>query len=99
VPPLISTTPDAVSLQSDGSFNFMDNETYEQIALSNEQLGDATRFLKENMNIGVLFFQGIVIGIDLPTLSNSKSSKQTPASAAIPPPAAPSQPSWKQAIS
>jgi elongation factor P len=52
--------------ESDGSFNFMDNETYEQIALSNEQLGDATRFLKENMNIGVLFFQGIVIGIDMP---------------------------------
>jgi elongation factor P len=44
----------------------MDNEPYEQIALSNEQLGDATRFLKENMNIGVLFFQGIVIGIDMP---------------------------------
>jgi len=52
--------------ESDGTFNFMDNETYEQIALSNEQLGDAKRFLKENMNIGVLFFQGIVIGIDLP---------------------------------
>ncbi len=52
--------------ESDGMFNFMDNETYEQIALSNEQLGDAKRFLKENMSIGVLFFQGIVIGIDLP---------------------------------
>ncbi len=52
--------------ESDGMFNFMDNETYEQISLSNEQLGDAKRFLKENMTIGVLFFQGIVIGIDLP---------------------------------
>ncbi|MDT8901056.1 elongation factor P [Anaeroselena agilis] len=52
--------------ESDGSYNFMDNETYEQIALSNEQLGDATRFLKENMSIGVLFFQGVVIGIDMP---------------------------------
>jgi elongation factor P len=52
--------------ESDGSFNFMDNETYEQIALSSDQLGDATRFLKENMSIGVLFFQGVVIGIDMP---------------------------------
>lgn len=52
--------------ESDGMFNFMDNETYEQIALSDDQLGDAKRFLKENMSIGVLFFQGIVIGIDLP---------------------------------
>lgn len=52
--------------ESDGSFNFMDNETYEQIGLTSDQLGDAKRFLKENMSIGVLFFQGIVIGIDLP---------------------------------
>ncbi len=52
--------------ESDGMFNFMDNETYEQISLSNEQLGDAMKFLKENMSIGVLFFQGTVIGIDLP---------------------------------
>jgi len=52
--------------ESDGMFNFMDNETYEQITLSNEQLGDAKRFLKENMSIGILFFQGIVIGIDMP---------------------------------
>lgn len=52
--------------ESDGAFNFMDNETYEQIALSSDQLGDATRFLKENMSIGVLFFQGVVIGIDMP---------------------------------
>jgi elongation factor P len=52
--------------ESDGMFNFMDNETYEQIALNNDQLGDAMKFLKENMSIGVLFFQGTVIGIDLP---------------------------------
>ncbi|MDR7865281.1 MAG: elongation factor P [Sporomusaceae bacterium] len=52
--------------ESDGAFNFMDNETYEQIALNSDQLGDATRFLKENMSIGVLFFQGVVIGIDMP---------------------------------
>jgi elongation factor P len=47
-------------------FNLMDNENFEQIALSGEQLGDARKFLKENMNIAVLFFQGNVIGIDLP---------------------------------
>ncbi|MCX7781034.1 MAG: elongation factor P [Negativicutes bacterium] len=52
--------------ESDGQFNFMDNETYEQIALTLEQLGDAKRFLKENMNIGVMFFQGTIIGVDLP---------------------------------
>ncbi|WP_425061168.1 Elongation factor P [Sporomusa carbonis] len=52
--------------ESDGMYNLMDNETYEQIALSAEQMGDACKFLKENMNIAVLFFQGNVIGVDLP---------------------------------
>jgi elongation factor P len=52
--------------ESDGLYNFMDNETYEQITMTDDQLGDAKKFLKENMSIGVLFFQGIVIGIDLP---------------------------------
>jgi elongation factor P len=51
---------------SDAMFNFMDNENYEQITLDAAQLGDATKFLKENMNIGVMFFQGTVIGIDVP---------------------------------
>lgn len=51
---------------SDGLYYVMDNENYEQLALSEEQLGDAIRFLKENMNIGVMFFQNTVIGVDLP---------------------------------
>ena len=36
---------------SDDMYHFMDNENYEQLALSSEQLGDSTKFLKENMNI------------------------------------------------
>ncbi|MDU4960409.1 MAG: elongation factor P [Sporomusaceae bacterium] len=51
---------------SDGEYHFMDNETYEQLALSGEQLGSATNFLKENMDISVMFFQNIIIGVDLP---------------------------------
>jgi elongation factor P len=53
--------------ESDGSYNFMDNETFDQIALTPEQLGDTIKYLKENMNIAIMFFQGIVIGVDLPT--------------------------------
>ena len=52
--------------EGDNMFNFMDNETYDQIALTQDQLGDATKFLKENMIIGIMFFQGTVIGVDLP---------------------------------
>ena len=52
--------------ESDGSYTFMDNETYDQVELNLEQLGDAKNFLLENMEVSIMFFQGIVIGIDLP---------------------------------
>jgi elongation factor P len=52
--------------ENDGMFVFMDNESYEQLELNSDQLGDAKKFLKENMNIGVMMFQGSIIGVDLP---------------------------------
>lgn len=53
--------------ESDGEYNVMDNETFDQIVLTADQLGNAVNFLKENMNIAIMFFQGNVIGVDLPT--------------------------------
>ena len=51
---------------SDDEYHFMDNESYEQQTLTAEQLGDTTRFLKENMNIAVMFYNDIIVGLDLP---------------------------------
>lgn len=54
-------------LYNDGKeYNFMDMETYDQFSMDTEQLGDAVKFLKENMTIQVLMFQGKSIGVDLP---------------------------------
>lgn len=47
-------------------FTFMDTQTYEQITLSEEKLDDATKFLKENMNIDILFYQEQPMGVELP---------------------------------
>ena len=52
--------------ENEGMYCFMDNETYEQIELNKETLGDAVNFLKEEMNVSVMMFKGKVIGIDLP---------------------------------
>jgi elongation factor P len=52
--------------ENDDLYNFMDKENFEQIELTKEQLGDATKYLKENIVIGIMFFQGVVIGVDLP---------------------------------
>lgn len=54
-------------LYKDGDlFVVMDNESYEQTTLTTEQIGDGVKYLKENMNLGVLFFGTNVIGVDLP---------------------------------
>lgn len=52
--------------ESDGMYVFMDNESFEQLELNADQLADAKKFLKENMNIGIMLFQGTIIGVDLP---------------------------------
>ncbi len=52
--------------ETDGQYNFMDQDNYEQISLTEEALGDNLRYLKENMEIGVQMYQGKVVGIELP---------------------------------
>ena len=52
--------------ESDGEYNVMDTENYEQIALTKEQLGNAVNFLKENMQISVLAFHGTIFSVELP---------------------------------
>ena len=54
-------------LYNDGDlYYFMDNETYEQLPLNKEDLGDMLRFLKENMNVKILSFKGKVFAIEPP---------------------------------
>ncbi len=54
-------------LYNDGeSYYFMDEETFEQAALSKEQLGDGIKYLKENMVIDVLIHGDRTIGVELP---------------------------------
>ncbi|AZK47051.1 elongation factor P [Paenibacillus lentus] len=45
---------------------FMDNETYDQFTLSAEQLEWELNFLKENMNVKIISYQGEILGINLP---------------------------------
>jgi elongation factor P len=54
-------------LYRDGdSFFMMDNETYEQLALTSEQLGDAVLYLIENLNLKVLFFNQQPVAVEVP---------------------------------
>lgn len=48
------------------SFAFMNMETYEQIELTKEQVGDNKNFLIENLEVEIVFFNGELLGISLP---------------------------------
>ena len=48
-------------------FVMMDMESYEQLSITEAQIGEGIKYLKENMNISVLLHGGKIIGIDLPT--------------------------------
>jgi elongation factor P len=54
-------------LYKDGkNYCLMDNETYDQIFLSEEQIGENRLFLPENITVHVLFFNDNPIGVELP---------------------------------
>ncbi len=55
-------------LYDDGdSFYFMDHETYEQIPISKELLGDSVGYLLPNTECDVVFYQENAIGVELPS--------------------------------
>ncbi|MAQ17325.1 MAG: elongation factor P [Sandaracinus sp.] len=53
--------------QEGEQYVFMDNETYDQMRLTGDLLGEAVYFLLDNMNIDVMLFEGRPIGITPPT--------------------------------
>jgi elongation factor P len=46
---------------------FMDTENYEQVPLSEGQLGDAKKFLKENMVVTIIYYKSQPMAVELPT--------------------------------
>jgi elongation factor P len=52
--------------QDEGGFHFMDQESYEQVTLNKDEVGDDARFLLENSVVAVLRFNGRPISISLP---------------------------------
>ena len=54
-------------LYNDGElYNFMDNETYEQIALNKDVVGDSLKFVKENENCKIASYKGQVFSVEPP---------------------------------
>ena len=63
---------------SDNQYHFMDTKTYEQLFLTEEQLGTNKNYLQENVVIKVLFYNGQPIGVDVPIFVNLRITETDP---------------------
>ena len=62
-----------------GNYNFMNMETYEQVELSKNQLGENAKYLKEGINVDISFYQGEILGIGLPEKIEYEVTRTEPA--------------------
>ena len=67
-------------LYQDGQmFHFMNNETFEQIGLSDEILGDAVPYLIPNIKLKIEMYEGRPVGIEAPLTVEMKVIETEPA--------------------
>lgn len=64
--------------KSDEDLCFMDNETFDQISIPAELLGDQQRFLKEGNQCTIMFLEGNAISAELPLSINLEVTEADP---------------------
>ena len=64
--------------KEEGKYCFMDNESYEQVFLSEDQVGEAKNFLLDNIEAEILLFEDRPLGISLPNFIDVIVTKADP---------------------
>ena len=66
-------------LYNDGEFyNYMDNETFEQIMISAEDAADSMKFVKENDNVKRVSYKGNIFAIEPPMFAELEVTETEP---------------------
>lgn len=66
-------------LYKEGSeYHFMDSKTFDQTFVPEASLGDARNFMKENLDVHILFYRGKAIGVTVPNSMDLKVVKCDP---------------------
>ena len=65
-------------LYRDDRYHFMDMETYEQVSLSDEEVGEARLYLKENTEVDVLYIDGAPATVEVPNFVELTITKTDP---------------------
>ncbi len=61
------------------TYYFMSMDDYSQIELDKKSLGDDAKFLKENINVTIISYEGEILGINLPDKIEMTVTKTEPA--------------------
>ena len=65
-PARIEKKPMQYLYQMNDIYYFMDMNTYEQVEIAKSQIGDDVDLLKENLEVDIMFFEGEMLGMNLP---------------------------------
>ncbi len=65
-------------LYRDARYHFMDLDTYDQISLSPEEVGEARDFLRENTEVEILFIDQSPVSVELPNFIELQIAKTDP---------------------
>ena len=65
-PARIEKKPMQYLYQMNDIYYFMDMNTYEQVEINKSQIGDDVDLLKENLEVDIMFFEGEMLGMNLP---------------------------------
>lgn len=60
-------------------YNFMNMDSFEQMDLTEQQIGEDSKYLKEGLSVFITFFQGEMLGIELPDKIEYVIAKTEPA--------------------
>ena len=60
-------------------FHFMDSETYEQFMVGRDALGDLAKWMLENMQIDLLFYEGRPVSVEIPNFVELEITYSEPA--------------------
>ncbi len=64
--------------RTNGEFVFMNTETYDQVFLTDTQIGEAKDLLKENTPVNIALYQGELLAVDLPPSVELKITETDP---------------------
>ena len=78
-PARIEKKPMQYLYQMNDIYYFMDMNTYEQVEISKSQIGDEVDLLKENLTVDIMFFEGEMLGMNLPDKIELKVTHTEPA--------------------